>query len=103
MFSIWKEPKFVTCKGLNQRPESPEKWILPFPKLQILDSSKLKEFADDNFKFDENVGKFFKRVENILGNAGYQHFSSFPTMLSNLPKSNFTFFCHFHFVFCKCF
>ena len=24
------------------------------PKLQILDSSKLKEFADDNFKFDEN-------------------------------------------------
>ena len=26
----------------------------PFPKRQILDSSKLKEFADDNFKFDEN-------------------------------------------------
>ena len=24
----------------------------PFPKRQILDSSKLKEFADDNFKFD---------------------------------------------------
>ena len=30
---------------------------LPFPKRQILDSSKLKEFADDNFKFDENAGK----------------------------------------------
>ena len=26
--------------------------FLPFPKQQILDSSKLKEFADDNFKFD---------------------------------------------------
>ena len=26
----------------------------PFPKQQILDSSKLKEFADNNFKFDEN-------------------------------------------------
>ena len=25
-----------------------------FPKQQIFDSSKLKEFADDNFKFDEN-------------------------------------------------
>ena len=25
-----------------------------FAKQQILDSSKLKEFADDNFKFDEN-------------------------------------------------
>ena len=24
----------------------------PFPKWQILDPSKLKEFADDNFKFD---------------------------------------------------
>ena len=27
--------------------------INPFPSRQILDSSKLKEFADDNFKFDE--------------------------------------------------
>ena len=26
----------------------------------MLDSSKLKEFADDNFKFDENGGKFSK-------------------------------------------
>ena len=25
-----------------------------FPKRQILDSSKLKEFADNNFKSDEN-------------------------------------------------
>ena len=30
----------------------------PSPKQQILDSSKLKEFADDNFEFDENGGKF---------------------------------------------
>ena len=36
----------------------------PFPKRQILDSSKLKEFADDNFKFHENGGKFCKRGEN---------------------------------------
>ena len=26
----------------------------PFPKWQILDSSKLKEFADDNFTFHKN-------------------------------------------------
>ena len=26
-----------------------------FPKRQILDPSKLKKFADDNFKYDENV------------------------------------------------
>ena len=31
---------------------------------QILDSSKLKWFADDNSEFDENGKKFSKRVEN---------------------------------------
>ena len=30
----------------------------PFPKRQILDLSKQKEFADDNFKFDKNGKKF---------------------------------------------
>ena len=29
-------------------------YLKSFPKRQILDSSKLKEFADDNVKFDEN-------------------------------------------------
>ena len=28
--------------------------INPFPNNKIVDSSKLKEFADDNFEFDEN-------------------------------------------------
>ena len=36
--------------------------LKPFPKRQILDSSKLKEFADDNFKFDENGRKVSKQV-----------------------------------------
>ena len=35
-----------------------------FPNDKILDSSKLKEFADDNLKFDENGGKFSNREEN---------------------------------------
>ena len=38
-----------------------------FPKQQILDSFKLKEFADINFKVDENGRQFSKRVENIVG------------------------------------
>ena len=38
-----------------------------FPKRQILDPSKLKEFADDNFKFVENDRKYSKRVENTVG------------------------------------
>ena len=35
-----------------------------FSRRQVLDSSKLKEFADDNFKFDKNGRKLSKRVEN---------------------------------------
>ena len=38
---------------------------LPFPKGRILDPSKLKQFANDNFKFDENGRKFFKWLENV--------------------------------------
>ena len=53
----------------------------PFPKRHILDVSKLKEFADDNFKRDENGNKFFKRVENTVGKeeiALYEQFLLFP-------------------------
>ena len=53
----------------------------PFPKRQILDSSKLKEFADDNFKFDENGRQFSKRLENTVGKgeiARYKQFLLFP-------------------------
>jgi hypothetical protein len=32
-------------------------FVWPITSRQILDSSKLKEFADDNFKFDENGKK----------------------------------------------
>ena len=40
---------------------------LPFPKRQILDSSKLQEFADDSFTINENGRNFSKREENIVG------------------------------------
>ena len=48
-----------------------------FPKQQIVDSSKLKVFAGDNFKFNENGSKFLKRVENTVGKgeiACYEQF-----------------------------
>ena len=45
------------------------KCILLFPKRQILDSNKLKEFADNNFEFDENGRKFSKQVENTIGSS----------------------------------
>ena len=34
---------------------------------QNLDSSKLKEYADDYFKFDQNTRKFSKQIENSVG------------------------------------
>ena len=39
----------------------------PFLKQQILDSFKLKEYADDNFEFDENGRLFSNWVENTGG------------------------------------
>ena len=53
----------------------------PFPKQQILDTSKLKEFADNSFKFDENGRKLPKRVENTVGKgeiARNEQFLLFP-------------------------
>ena len=50
-------------------------------KRQILDFSKLKEFADDNSKFDENGGKLSRRVENTVRKgeiARYEQFLLFP-------------------------
>ena len=44
-------------------------------------SSKLKEFADDNFKVDENGAKFSKQIKNTVGKgeiACYKQFLLFP-------------------------
>ena len=46
-----------------------------------LHSSKLKDFADDNFKFDKNGRKLYKPVENTVGKgeiARYEQFLLFP-------------------------
>ena len=49
----------------------------PFPKQQILDSSKLKELADDYFKFDWNGRKFSKELENTVGEGEISHYEKF--------------------------
>ena len=53
----------------------------PFPKRQILDWSKLKEFADGKFKFDKNDRNLYERVENTVGKeeiARFEQFLLFP-------------------------
>ena len=70
LFLNWKSPKLACeVKGYS------------FPKQQILDSSKQREFADNNFEFDKNGRKFSKRVENTVEKgeiARYEQFLPFP-------------------------
>ena len=49
--------------------------------MTILASWKLKQFADNNYKFDENGGKLSKQVENTERKgeiAGNEQFLLFP-------------------------
>ena len=62
---------------VNPVSDNPE--CKPVTKRQIIDSSKLKEFADDNFKFDENGRKFSKQVENTVGKG---EIATFPAVFS---------------------
>ena len=53
----------------------------PLPDNKILDWSKLKEFAADNFKFDEIGRKLSKWVEDTVGKreiARHEQFLLFP-------------------------
>ena len=55
--------------------------VKSLPNDKILGMSKLKDFADNNFKFDENGRKFFKQVENTVGKveiARHEQFLLFP-------------------------
>ena len=58
----------------------------PFPKRQILHASKLREFADENFKFDKNGKKVFQKGRNTVGEKGeiarYEQFLLFPHSVS---------------------
>ena len=38
----------------------------------------MKEFTDDNLKFDELGGKFYKRVEETVGRGDIAFYEQFP-------------------------
>ena len=48
-----------------------------FLKRQVLDASKLKEFAEDNFRVGENDREFSKWVENTVGEGEISHYEQF--------------------------
>ena len=43
----------------------------------MLEASKLKGLADDNFKFDDNGRKFSEWVENAVGKGEIAHYKQF--------------------------
>ena len=56
----------ISSFGKKISPLLSSEWLIkPYPKQQILDSSKLKQFADDHFKFNENGRMFSKNVGNF--------------------------------------
>ena len=60
---------------------------IPLADDKILDRSNLKQSADNNFEFDENSKKFFKRVENTVGKgeiACYKQFLLSPQCFQRL-------------------
>ena len=58
--------------------------LLAFPKRQVWDSIKLKEFADNNLKFDKNSGKS-KRIVKTLGEPPrFEQFLLFPQCLQKI-------------------
>ena len=63
---------------------------LTLPKQQIFYSYKPKEFAYDNFKYDENDGKFNERVENTgkRRNCSLRAISPFPQCFQQTCKAN---------------
>ena len=49
----------------------------------------MKEFADDNFKFDENGRKLSKRVENTVGKGEIAHYEQFLLFPQRFQKACF--------------
>ena len=48
-----------------------------FPNDKFKTDPNSKEFADDNFKFDENGRKLSKLVENTVGKGKIAHYEQF--------------------------
>ena len=82
IFYIIRKKPFINIVGKRENILSKEGCSTsPITRQQILDWSKLKQSADDNFEFDENIRKFSKRVENTVGKgeiACYEQFLLFP-------------------------
>ena len=62
----------------------------PLPDNKILDWSKLKQSADDNFEFDVNSRKFSKLVENTVGKGEIARYEQFFLFQQYFQKACFS-------------
>ena len=65
---MWKKEKLLITSNFSFS----SRVFQPITRQQILDSSKLKKLADDNFKFEEN-DREQKQVENTVGKGETAH------------------------------
>ena len=59
----------------------------PFAKRQILYTSKFEEFADDNFKCDNNGRKFSEWAENTVGKGEIARYSVLRRLMLQTHKN----------------
>ena len=86
-------PRASLSRNMRSTPPGP---LAPFPqnhspitRRQILDFSKLKEFADNNFKFDKNGSKLPRWVENTVGKGEIAHYEQFLLFPQRFQKACF--------------
>ena len=72
IFSSNLDYLFPVKKGINTSIT-----VNPFSNNKFLDSSRLQEFADNIFNFDENGKHFSKRVGNAMGKGEIAHYMQF--------------------------
>ena len=60
----------------------------PITKQQISDWSKLKQSADNNFKFDENSRKFSKQVGKTVGKGEIARYEQFLLFTQCFPGAS---------------
>ena len=85
MFNCLLRVKDLSSISCYNNPLQPQ----PITRRQILDSSKLKEFANDNFKFDENGRKLPKWEENTVGKGEIARYEQFLLFLLCFQKTCF--------------
>ena len=89
-FNFFQSHLFCHLQKLSIRTSLKICWFVkcwPFPKRQILDSYKLKEFAKNNSKFDENGKKFSKRIENTVRKGEIARYRQFLLFLQSFQNT----------------